>query len=130
MVVEDFIVFSDWFRDSLGLFGVILLSAVVLGTFFGYLVTSFRHGPFEAFYIVAQVIAQSIPDFFKTSPRRVWAIAKLAIKEAIRRKVVLVTFGIFAATLLFGGWFMNSDSEHPDQIYVNFVLWGTQLLVL
>ena len=130
MVVEDFIVFSEWFSNGLGLFATILISAIVLGVFFGYLVTSFRHGPFEAFYIVAQVIAQSIPDFFRTSPRRVWAIAKLAIKEAIRRKVILVTFGIFAATLLFGGWFMNSSSEHPDQIYVNFVLWGTQLLVL
>jgi len=130
MVVEDFVSLSDWLGGGLYLFGMIVLAAVVLGVFFGYLVTSFRHGPFEAFYIVSQVIGQSIPDFLFTSPRRVWAIAKLAIKEAIRRKVVLVTFGIFATTLLFGGWFMNGDSEHPDQLYVNFVLWGTQLLVL
>lgn len=130
MVVDEFITFSDWFGEGAYLFAMIILVAIVLGVFFGFLVASFRHGPFEAFYIVAQVIGQAIPDFLFTSPRRIWAIARLAIKEAIRRKVILVTFGIFAATLLFGGWFMNSGSEHPDQIYVNFVLWGTQLLVL
>lgn len=130
MVVEDFLTFPQWLGSSFYLFGFIILAAIVLGVFFGYLVASFRHGPFEAFYIVAQVIAQAIPDFLFTSPRRTFAIARLAIKEALRRKVILVTFGIFAATLLFGGWFMNSGSEHPDQLYVNFVLWGTQLLVL
>ncbi len=130
MVVEQFPKFADWIGSGLLLFGLILLVAIVLGVFFGYVIASFRHGPFEAFYVVAQVIAQAIPDFLFTSPRRVWAMARLAIKEALRRKIILVTFGIFAATLLFGGWFMNAGSEKPDQIYVNFVLWGTQLLVL
>ena len=122
MVVENFIKFSDWIGGGLLLFGGIVLAACVLGIFFGYLVASFRHGPFEAFYVVSQVVGQAIPDFMFTSPRRVWAIARLAIKEAIRRKVILVTFGIFATTLLFGGWFMNASSEHPERIYVNFVL--------
>ena len=130
MVVEGFLKYPEWLFSSMATFGLIILAAIILGVFFGFLVASFRHGPFEAFYIVAQVVAQAIPDFLFTSPRRVWAIARLAIKEALRRKVILVTFGIFAASLLFGGWFMNSGSEHPDQIYVNFVLWGTQLLVL
>jgi hypothetical protein len=130
MVVESFPDFFQWLGDALPIFGLILLVAAVLGVFFGYVVASFRHGPFEAFYVVAQVIAQAIPDFLLTSPRRVFALARLAIKEALRRRVILVTFGIFAALLLFGGWFMNTGSENPDQIYVNFVLWGTQLLVL
>ncbi len=130
MVVEQFPQFTEWMAAGLPKFGLVLLVAAVIGIFFGYVVSSFRHGPFEAFYVVAQVIAQSIPDFLRTSPRRVWAMARLAIKEALRRRVILVTLGIFAATLLFGGWFMNAGSEKPDQIYVNFVLWGTQLLVL
>lgn len=130
MVVEDFATFSQFLRGGIGTFGWIVLVAIVLGLLFGYIVASFRHGPFEAFYVVAQVVGQAIPDFLKISLRRVSAIARLAIKEALRRKIILVTFGIFAATLLFGGWFMNSGSEHPDRIYVNFVLWGTQLLIL
>lgn len=130
MVVENFVKFADWIGSAAGVFALLVLAATVLGIFFGYLVASFRHGPFEAFYIVAQVCGQAIPDFLGTSFRRIRAIARLAIKEALRRRVVLVTFGIFAVALLFGGWFMNSGSDHPDRIYVNFVLWGTQLLVL
>ncbi len=130
MVVEEFTKFSEWIGSGFGVFALLTLVATVLGLFFGYLVASFRHGPIEAFYIVAGVSGQALPDFFGTSIRRVWAIAGLAIKEALRRRIVLVTFGIFALSLLFGGWFMNSGSDHPDRIYVNFVLWGTQLLVL
>jgi len=112
------------------LFLAVLLSGAVLGLFFGYLVSAFRHGPFEAFYVVAQVVAEAVPDFAKTSPRRVMAMARLAVKEAMRRRVVLVTFAIFALTILFGSWFMGGGTDKPEQIYVNFVLWGTQMLVL
>ena len=122
--------YLEWLSGSVLQFGIVIASAIVVSVFFGYLIAAFRHGPFEAFYVVAQVVGQAIPDFINTSPRRVWAIARLAIKEALRRKVILVTFAIFAITLLFGGWFMNSDSESPDKIYVNFVMFGTQLLVL
>lgn len=81
MVVEQFPQFTEWMAAGLPKFGLVLLVAAVIGIFFGYVVSSFRHGPFEAFYVVAQVIAQSIPDFLRTSPRRVWAMARLAIKE-------------------------------------------------
>ena len=130
MVVESFPNFVEWINSALLLFLGIGVAAAILGIFFGYVVASFRHGAFEAFYVVAQVVSQAIPDLFGTAPRRVWAIARLAIKEALRRRVILVTFGIFALALLFGGWFMNAGSDNPDRIYVNFVLWGTQLLVL
>ncbi len=130
MVVENFPNFFEWIVPALGQFGLIAIVAIILGVFFGYAIAAFRHGPFEAFYVVAQVIAESIPDFLGTSPKRIWAMAGLAMKEAIRRRVILVTFGIFSLALLFGGWFMNAGSDKPDQVYVNFVLWGTQMLVL
>ena len=130
MYVESFPSFSDWFLPGILLFLAVLISGALLGLFFGYLVAAFRHGPFEAFYVVAQVIAEAVPDFLNTSPRRVMAMARLAIKEAMRRRVVLVTFAIFALTILFGSWFMGGGTEKPEQIYVNFVLWGTQMLVL
>ena len=137
MVVENFPNFIEWLftgtEDSqpaiLLLLGI-ALAATLLGTFMGYVIASFKHGPAEAFYVVAQVVSGAIPDFLGISLRRVSAIARLAIKEALRRKVILVTFGIFALTLLFGGWFLNGGTMNPDRIYVNFVLWGTQLLVL
>ena len=137
MVVENFPDFIEWLflgddtsLPALLILGFITIAGALLGIFMGYVVASFRHGPFEAFYVVAQVIFEAIPDLMGISLRRVMAIARLAIKEALRRKVLLVTFGIFALSLLFGGWFMNSSTTNPDRIYVNFVLWGTQLLVL
>ncbi len=130
MVVEEFPNFLDWIGPGLLLLCGIALAGTVMGVFLGYVVASFKHGPFEAFYVIAKVIGEAIPDFLGTSPRRITAIARLSIKEALRRRVILVTFGIFAGALLFGGWFMNAGSDNPDQIYVNFVLWGTQLLIL
>ena len=130
MVVEEFPNFLDWIGPGLLLLCGIALAGTVMGVFLGYVVASFKHGPFEAFYVIAKVIGEAIPDFLGTSPRRITAIAGLSIKEALRRRVILVTFGIFAGALLFGGWFMNAGSDNPDQIYVNFVLWGTQLLIL
>ena len=122
--------FSEWLASNSLLFLIVITAAVIVGVTFGFLVAAFRHGPFEGFYVLAQVIGQAVPDFLKSSPRRIWAIAMLAVKEALRRKLVLATFAIFALTLLFGGWFMNTNSEKPDRIYVNFVMFGTQLLVL
>ena len=130
MVVEEFPNFLEWVGPGLLLLLGISVAGTILGIFLGYVVASFKHGPFEAFYVVAKVISEAIPDAFGTSPRRILAIARLSIKEAMRRRVILVTFAIFAGALLFGGWFMNAGSDNPDQIYVNFVLWGTQLLIL
>ncbi len=132
MIVEQqaFATFYEWVINNAAQFGIVVVAGIVLGVFFGYIVATLKHGPFEAFYVVAQVIGQAIPDFIHTSPRRVFAIARLAIKEALRRKIILVTFAIFAISLLFGGWFLNYKSDHPDQVYVNFVMFGTQLLVL
>ncbi len=130
MVREEFPQFLEWFGPGILLFLGVLLVGTILGLFVGYLVSAFRHGPFEAFYVVSQVLAEAVPDFLKTSPRRVMAMAGLAVKEAMRRRVVLVTFVIFALAILFGGWFMDNGSEKPEQIYINFVFWGTQMLVL
>ena len=59
MYVEQFPNFFEWIGSGLLQFGLILLSATILGVFFGYIIASFRHGPFEAFYVVAQVIAEA-----------------------------------------------------------------------
>ena len=130
MFLEEIPDFFQTLQDSAFLVLAISFTCIVLGIFFGYLVATFRHGPFEAFYVVSTVVFQAIPDFIKTSPRRVTAITYLSAKEAIRRRVILVTFIIFALALLFGGWFINSGVTNPEQVYVNFVLFGTQLLVL
>ena len=137
MVVEEFPNFLQWLTGGDDLtasavftFFLIAVAAGLVGLFLGYLFAAFRHGPFEAFYVVAGVLFGAVPDFLRTSPRRIFAMAYLAIKEAMRQRIILATFVIFALALLFGGWFMNSDSENPERVYIGFVAWGTQLLVL
>ena len=130
MILENFPKFTEWFLPGMGLFLGIIFVAILLGLFFGYVVASFRHGPFEAFYVVAQVVAEAVPDFLQTSPRRIYAIARLAAKEALRRKVIVVAFLIFVLLLLFGQWFMNGNTDKPEERFISTVMFGTQLLTL
>lgn len=137
MVVKDFTRFVDWFTGgntllsgAVATFLLIAVGCLIVGVLFGYIAAVIRHGPFEAFFVTANTLFQSVPDFLKTSPRRVWALARLAVKEAFRRKVVISAMGIFAVALLFGGWFFNSGSEHPERTYIGIVTWGSQLLIL
>ena len=66
MVVETFPEFMTWlfsWDDGPGAFYVFLmlvLAACLFGLFFGYLVAAFRHGPGEAFYVVAKVVARAL----------------------------------------------------------------------
>lgn len=135
MVVKEFPDVLRWLfgagDDRGALFTLLLLVLAVstAGIFLGFLWSTYRNGPVEAFYGVARVIGGTIPDWIFVSLRRVAAIARLSIKEAIRRRVILVAFVIFALTLLVGGWFVGGG-EHPDRVYINFVMWGTQLLLL
>ncbi len=137
MVVEDFPRFLEWLtggdfllRGAIATFLLITVASLVIGIVFGFIVAVMRHGPREAFFVTANTLFQSVPDFLRTSPRRIIALARLAVKEALRRKIVLSALGIFAVALLFGGWFFNSGSDHPERTYIGIVTWGTQLLVL
>ena len=63
------------------------------------------------------------------SPRRVSALAWLAVKESIRRRVV-VAFAVFIVVLLFAGWFLDPGSTTRPRLYMSFVLTATSYLVL
>ncbi len=109
---------------------VFLVSVAALtGILFCYAITSARLGLWEAFYAVAQTIANSIPDFRRTSAGRVMAMTRLAVKESIRRKV-LVAFVIFAVVLLYAGWFLDVKNDHPARLYLSFAITATNFLVL
>ncbi len=53
----------------------------------------------------------------------VWALARLAIQESLRRNV-LVALGVFLVLLLFGGWFLDTTSNDPSVLLMTFVLTG------
>jgi hypothetical protein len=134
---DDFWSFSEWllrpgaFLESALLTGIVLIVlAIILGLLVAYVISAARYGPGEGFYAVARAIRDFLTvDLPGTSPSRIFALARLAFKEAIRRKVLFV-IGLFVVILLLAGWFLNPDSDDPARLYISFVLTATNYLVL
>ncbi len=68
-------------------------------------------------------------DLLLISPRRVAALAWLGVKEAIRRRVIIV-FVVFLGILLMAGWFLDPASDNPAKLYLNFVMGTSDYLIL
>src|SRR5262245_60996339 len=85
-------------------------------------------GPVRVF----RQIGSAIKDVSEISFRRVWALATLTAREAIRRKALLV-FGVFALLFMFGSWFLEAPGEKADiqiERHVVFVFTAISWLVL
>lgn len=61
--------------------------------------------------------------------RRIWAIAKVSLKEAIRSRVVIV-FGIMALVFLFADWFVAYKEQDQVRNYTRVVYWSIAPLFL
>jgi ABC-type transport system involved in multi-copper enzyme maturation permease subunit len=127
---EEFLTFAQWFGPAIKYFVIAIPVLTFLAIFVCFLISAARRGPVEAFYAVAGVIATALgKDLLATSPRRILAIARLTVKEAIRRRVI-VSFVIFVLIFLFAGWFLDVKSDDPAHLYLSFVLTTTTYLVI
>ncbi|MEN6407935.1 MAG: hypothetical protein ABFC77_15885 [Thermoguttaceae bacterium] len=131
MVIDpkDVVPFLTWLLPALGSWLLVVMGVCVVVTAFGWLVAAMRHGPIRAFSITSHVFRNAWGDLVRMSPQRIWALARLAIHESIRRRVVVV-FGVFIVVLLFAGWFLDPGSVDPARLYLDFVLTATSYLVL
>jgi ABC-type transport system involved in multi-copper enzyme maturation permease subunit len=130
MVLETPILpYSQWLAENALPFFVALLVVSGVGLLLGYLAAALRHGPLVALQMTIGTLGTGVKELAETSPRRLSAIARLAFREAIRRRVLIV-FAIFVIALLFAGWFLDRRSEHPARLYLSFVLTATNYLVL
>ena len=103
---------------------------LLIAPFCCFVVAAFQYGPSEAFYYVARAMFSAVTeDLPRFSPRRTFAVARLAIQEAIRNRV-LVGFGLFVLLLLTAGLFMDVNNSNPARVYLSFVLHSTTYLVL
>ena len=57
------------------------------------------------------------------------ALSRLAVKESIRNRVIVV-FVVFVVILLFAGWFLDPASPNPARLYLEVVLTTTGYLTL
>jgi len=73
-----------------------------------------------------------LEDLFSLSLRRIAALASLTLKEAVRRKALLV-FVMFAVLLMFAGWFITDSNERAElqvSVHVTFLLTAISWLLL
>ncbi|MBX7074736.1 MAG: ABC transporter permease [Pirellulales bacterium] len=121
--------FGQWLPEALNTWlqvvGLLALAALLLAFF----IAAVRNGPVRALEITLSGLGAALGDLLRISPRRVIALARLSIKEAIHRRV-LVAFGVFILVLLFAGWFLDTASDEPARLYLSFVLTTTSYLAL
>lgn len=124
--------YFEWLIRELALVrGLLVAVGVAAFAFFVcYLVALAKYGPSEGFYRVTKVVYELlVRDLPGTALRRIYALARLAFKEAIRRKVLAV-MAVFIVGLLFAGWFLDPGSSNPAQLYISFVMTGSSYLIL
>ncbi len=122
---------TTWGNIGFLLGSLIILFLLVIGTpFLWFLIAAVKHGPSEAFYLVARAMYGGITDDLpRYSFRRTFAVARVAIQEAIRNKV-LIGFAVFLVLLLFAGMFLDVENVNPARTYLSIVLGTTNYLVL
>lgn len=125
----DPVLFSDWILPSLAYFLQIGVVLGLLALVMGFLVAAFRYGPVAGGDVVYRMVRTALGDLVSISPRRILALAWLAVQESLRRRV-LVGFAVFLLILLFAGWFLDTKSTAPVTLYLSFVLTATTWLVL
>jgi len=103
----------------------LLVAAMVASWVFG----TFMHGPGKAGDKIFKVLTGTLVDLLHTSPRRVFALARLAVKESIRKQAV-VGLAVFVVVLLRLAWFVDPGRTDPTRVYLDELLWWTSLLVL
>jgi len=114
---------------ALGQFLIGIAALLGIGLLIGYAVAAFRQGPVTAFDTVGGGLLRGGADLFRISPRRIWALSKLAFLEAFRRRVWVV-FVIFALLAMFAGWFLDPQNSSPYEVYVGFVMTSTTYLMM
>jgi len=122
--------YSVWLPQALWRFGETTFFVVLAALIVSYLVAAFRYGPLPAGDRLYRAIIGAIVDFVHISPRRVWALSRLAMQEATRRRVWTALIA-FVVILMFAGWFLDPSSPEPGPLYLKFVMsWTTYLMVL
>jgi len=100
--------------------GIVAGSLALVAVVLSFLLTMLRFGP-RGTAVFTRGLTGYVADIFSMSPKRVLAVARLTLKEAIRRKALMV-FVVFALLLMFAGWFMSSGNSRAS-ISVGVQIW-------
>jgi hypothetical protein len=106
-----------------------MTGVIVFGLLVSWILASVRYGPMKAGDLIFKALVNLADDLSHSSPQRVYALARLAVQESIRRRVI-AAFIVFVVILLFAGWFLNPGKTDPAELYLSFVLTATSYLIL
>ena len=110
---------------------IIIGVLVVLGLVISFVLSLARNGVAGVGVFVRGLVS-FLEDVGSLSPRRILALTNLTLKEAIRRKALLV-FAVFAVLLMFAGWFLTNSNERAELqvgIHIAFILQTISWLML
>ncbi len=128
MVLEQEIPsFLAWIGPAVLSFLLASMFVVLFAGLAAWLTQAAWAGPLEAGDRVYRGVLSGIRDLAGTSPGRVWALARLAVQEAIRRHVLAV-LALFAVVMIFAGWFLDPTNVEPVKLYVGFLLGAMSFL--
>lgn len=131
MVIEKEVPpFLEWFPEAFAYWIIVVAALSVVGLVLSYLFFSARKGPAAGTREVLRMISDGVSDLLWISPRRVFALARLAVQESWRRRVwVAVVF--FWAILAFSAWFLKGATTEAAKLHLGFVLgWSTFLSLM
>ncbi len=121
---------AAWYDGALLQFLVTVLVYGLGALLLGFLVLLVRYGPAKAGDLTYKTFTGGVADLARVSPRRVFALAWLAVKESWRRQAV-VALVIYGLILGFASWFLKTSHQDPAKVQLDFVLsWTTFLMLL
>lgn len=130
MVLEtDPIVFAHWIFPAIAYFAIAALLGMVAALALGYVACAVRYGPLRGGDVLLGTVVGGARDLVEARPGRIFALARLAVQESLRRRI-WVALVLFLVMLIFAGWFLDPNSFDPAKLYLNFVLQATTYLVL
>jgi len=130
MVLEtDPLPLSQWLSGALPTW-LFVVGAVAFGwLLLGFLISTLKNGPGKAGDNIFRLLSGAVTDLAHISPRRVYALARLAVKESSRKRV-FAGLGVYLVILAFAIWFLDPRTNDPVPLYLSFVLTATTYLIL
>lgn len=120
--------FAEWWGGAALVWCGVLALVYLVALFVGFVATAMRVGPGRAGDAAFRLLGSSFWDVMSISPRRVWALARLAIKEA-RQSRVFIGFVLFVVFLMFAIWFEPRLGLDPVKLMVDRVFWVVTFVV-
>ena len=130
MVLENLPPTLDaWLQPALVHWLGVVGALAAVGLVLGFIVLAAVNGPGRAGDTIYRLLSGAVLDLLRMSPRRVLALARLAIQESLRRRV-LAGLAVFIVVLAFALWFLDTTTSDPAKLFLSFVLTATTYLVL